>query len=311
MASASAVSAGIVNPVVLKKFTTFWLAMEQIELLRSTVNEIQEYTCENVLIDEPVHRIFHDSTERDLWVKKSQTENLSAFLDDHIAALPVVKNPFQTGKVMHSARIDVKLFFEALTAYFLKNNCIVDEDFCYDQLSNNRYNDICFANIVFCEGMNVRNNPYFADLPVYGNKGHHLHVKLSVPLENSRTVKKKHFLFPVDSENYYYGGTYSPVELSDEIDASAVQQLKDGLTEFYPHPYEIKEVRYGFRPTVKDRRPIIGCHSDHPNYYVFNGLGARGILNGCYFARELFLHIDQGKELLPEVDLSRFNLGNR
>ena len=34
--SASQVSAGIINPVVLKKFTTFWLAEEQIDFLKKT-----------------------------------------------------------------------------------------------------------------------------------------------------------------------------------------------------------------------------------------------------------------------------------
>jgi glycine/D-amino acid oxidase-like deaminating enzyme len=55
--------------------------------------------------------------------------------------------------------------------------------------------------------------------------------------------------------------------------------------EFYPHPFEIKDINFGFSPTVKDRRPIIGRHPEHHNLYVFNGLGARGILNGCYFPK--------------------------
>ena len=33
--------------------------------------------------------------------------------------------------------------------------------------------------------------------------------------------------------------------------------------------FEIKEVHFGFRPTVKDRRPILGKHSQHHNFYVF------------------------------------------
>ena len=58
--SASEVSAGIVNPLVLKKFTTFWLAAEQIESLVTTMSEIEAYTGQNYLIHENIHRIFHD-----------------------------------------------------------------------------------------------------------------------------------------------------------------------------------------------------------------------------------------------------------
>ena len=46
---ASQVSAGIVNPLVLKKFTTFWLAEEQIKFLTKTLTEIETYTGENYL----------------------------------------------------------------------------------------------------------------------------------------------------------------------------------------------------------------------------------------------------------------------
>src|SRR5690606_10747023 len=61
--SASQVSAGIVNPVVLKKFTTFWLAKEQIDFLNTSLNEIAEYTGKNYQINENIHRIFHDQKE--------------------------------------------------------------------------------------------------------------------------------------------------------------------------------------------------------------------------------------------------------
>lgn len=68
--SASQVSAGIINPVVLKKFTTFWKAQEQIDFLKDSLNEIKSYTGENYLINAPIHRIFHDENEQNLWLKK-------------------------------------------------------------------------------------------------------------------------------------------------------------------------------------------------------------------------------------------------
>ena len=68
----------------------------------------------------------------------------------------------------------------------------------------------------------------------------------------------------------------------------------------------MEEINVGFRPTVADRRPILGRHERHKNLYVFNGLGARGILNGCYFSKELFDFIEGKKDLLSEVNLTRF-----
>jgi glycine/D-amino acid oxidase-like deaminating enzyme len=303
---ASRVSAGVVNPVVLKKFTTFWLAKEQIDFLKITMKQIENYTGRNHLVVENIHRIFHDEKEKELWQSKSGTGELKTFLDPNFEEISVLTNPYGTGKVNQSARINVKDFFEDFFKYVEGKGMLVKEEFIYDQVIDDRYQDYQFKNLVFCEGMGVRNNPFFKTIPVIPNKGHHLKVRLSEKLDNQYTIKKKHFLFPLNEEFYYYGGTYDPNERENKIDDFSEQKLVEGLSEFYTPPFEIAEINYGFRPTVKDRRPILGNHSEHSNYYIFNGLGGRGILNGCYFSKLLYEHIENGKPLMPEVDLKRF-----
>lgn len=306
--SASQVSAGIINPVVLKKFTTFWKAQEQIDFLKDSLKEIKSYTGENYLINAPIHRIFHDENEQNLWLKKSANEELSNFLDQNFDRLEVVKNGFLTGKVNQSARLNVNGFFSGLFNYFENNDQLIKEKFDYSKLNpfESTYKDFTFKNIIFCEGMGVKDNPYFSEIAVNPNKGHHIKVKLSQPIPEKITIKKKHFLFPTGNGLYFYGGTYDREQLHHHIDESAVAQLVKGLSEFYPYDFEVEEVHFGFRPTVKDRRPIIGRHKTFGNLYVFNGLGARGILNGCYFSRDLFRFIEQGIPLHEEVSLNRF-----
>ncbi len=306
--SASQVSAGIINPVVLKKFTTFWKAQEQINFLKESLKEIESYTGENYLIEAPIHRIFHDENEQNLWLKKSGNEELSAFLDENFERLELVKNDFQTGKVNQSARLNVSGFFRGLFSYFEKKDHLAAEKFDYTQLnpSESTYKDFTFKHIIFCEGMGVKENPYFSEIMVNPNKGHHIKVKLSQPIPENITIKKKHFLFPTGNGLYFYGGTYDREQIHQHIDESAVEQLVKGLSEFYPYDFEVEEVHFGFRPTVKDRRPIIGRHQALDNLYVFNGLGARGILNGCYFARDLFRLIEEGIPLHEEVSMNRF-----
>jgi hypothetical protein len=306
--NASQISAGIVNPVVLKKFTAFWKAEEQISFLKKTLNEMESYLGKNFLINEPTRRIFHDEKEKELWLKKSKNDDLRNFLDPHFEKIEGVKNPFQTGKVNFSARLDVENFFAEMLKFLDTHHFLVKEKFDYSDLNseNNTFRNLKFKNIVFCEGMNVKNNPFFSEMPVSPNKGHHLKVKLSEKLSGNETLKKKHFLLPLDENFYYYGGTYDNEKSTEEIDESSKLQLINGLSEMYEKKFEIEEVNYGFRPTVKDRRPILGSHSKYKNFYIFNGLGSRGILNGCYFAKELFEHIENGTPLHPEVDWQRF-----
>ncbi|ASK32018.1 FAD-dependent oxidoreductase [Chryseobacterium sp. T16E-39] len=307
--SASQVSAGIINPVVLKKFTTFWLAQEQIDFLKESLREIESYTGKNYLINAPIHRVFHDESEQKLWLKKSDNSELSGFLNKDFYDLDGINNPFHTGKVNQSARLNVNGFFGDLFNYFNEHGQLIKEKFEYEKVNalDSVYKDISFKHIIFCEGMGVKNNPYFSDIAVIPNKGHHIRVKLLQAIQTDVTIKKKHFLFPIDGGLHFYGGTYDREQLHNHIDDSAVEQLRRGLSEVYPGDFEVSEVHFGFRPTVKDRRPIIGNHPEYRNFYVLNGLGARGILNGCYFSQSLYQHIEEGISLPDEVSLSRFS----
>ncbi|MEI7486506.1 MAG: FAD-dependent oxidoreductase [Chryseobacterium sp.] len=306
--SASQVSAGIINPVVLKEFTTFWKAQEQIDFLKHSLKEIETYTGRNYLIEAPIHRIFHDENEQNLWLKKSGNEDLQNFLDKKFDHLNIVKNDFLTGKVSQSARLDVNGFFNGLFSFLENKAKLIKEKFDYSKIDENSstYKNFKFKNILFCEGMGVKDNPVFSDIAVIPNKGHHIKVKLSTPIPENITIKKKHFLFPTYNGLYFYGGTYDREQLHHHIDDSAVEQLVKGLSEFYPYDFEVSEVNFGFRPTVKDRRPIIGRHFQNKNLYVFNGLGARGILNGCYFSKSLYDFIENDIPLDEEVSLDRF-----
>ena len=303
--SASFVSAGIINPAVLKRFTTFWLAQEQIDSLKKTFSEIEGYTHKNYLIEKPILRVFHDEKEKELWLKKS---NEISFLSNDFIKINSIKNPFGCGKVNHSARLNVRDFFTDLMNYLEQNSHLIKEKFDYNlvKTENSTYKDIQFKNIIFAEGMAVKENPYFSEIPVEANKGHHLEVKISEKIEDDFTIKKKHFIFPISENTYYYGGTYDREQTHHKIDDSAVEKLINALAEFYPNDFEVTQVKFGFRPTVKDRRPIVGAHSEFKNFYVFNGLGARGILNGNYFAINLYNHLENGEEIHPEVDLKRF-----
>jgi glycine/D-amino acid oxidase-like deaminating enzyme len=305
--SASHISAGIVNPLVLKRFTRFWLAQEQINALQITLKEIEDYTSVNYWINEPIHRILHDEMEREVWVKKSNRDDLKPFLNSEFETLKGVKNSFQSGKVLQSGRLNVGAFFRDLFFYLNLNDLLISAFFNYEEVhtEENTYQNIKFKNIVFAEGMAVRNNPFFKNIPLIPNIGHQLNLKLSENLGN-KTFKKKYFLFPMSENKYYFGGTHDRDYLENEINEDSVLDLKKSLEDFYENRYEVTAVNFAFRPTVEDRRPILGRHKTHQNLYVLNGLGARGILNGNYFAKDLFEFIENGKSLMDEVDLRRF-----
>jgi len=305
---ASKISAGMVNPVVLKKFTTFDNALEQINVLEQIFKEMSAYLKRPVIVEEHVYRIFHDDKEKETWTKKCKEENLSAFLDPEFTEFKGIQNPSGCGRIKHSFRVNVPVFFEEMVQFLKETNSYVEEVFDHSliQLEDNTYKEFEFSKIVFAEGIGVKENPFFNTIPIQVNKGHHLSVPIK-DLSLQGIVKKKHFLFSLENDLFYYGGTYDRDNESLQVDERAADQLERGLREIIEQEHSIHEVRYAFRPTVSDRRPILGNHSVHSNFYVFNGLGTRGLLNGSFFAEHLFNYCHLEIPLPEEVSISRFN----
>lgn len=304
---ASHISAGVCNPIVLKRFTKMWNAEPQMQYLQEIFKEIEAYLGKNYLIAQPVVRLFHDAKERETWLKKAQDENLKNYLSTNLLSLPQVKNPYGAAEVKDTCRLDVGRFFQDYFSYLKEANHLITAHFDYEALNleTKTYHDLAFDKIVFAEGISVSDNPYFQNLPVRPNKGHRLAISLDQTLE-SYTYKKRHFLFPLAGNEYFYGATYDRHDNDLEVHQEKVEELTTGLEETYPHPYKINKVYVGFRATVSDRRPILGRHPLYPFLYVLNGLGSRGVLNGTYFSKHLYDYIENGAAMKSEVDVQRF-----
>ncbi len=84
-----------------------------------------------------------------------------------------------------------------------------------------------------------------------------------------------------------------------------IQKLKKFITV----DFEVVDQVAGIRPTVTDRRPLVGRHPDSKlsRLFVLNGFGSRGVLIGPYAAKELIALIEEEEPLDAEMDISRFS----
>jgi glycine/D-amino acid oxidase-like deaminating enzyme len=69
---------------------------------------------------------------------------------------------------------------------------------------------------------------------------------------------------------------------------------------------QILEQKAGVRPTVLDRRPLMGEHPAYQGVYIFNGLGTKGYMMAPTLASELADFMLEQKPLDPETDIRRF-----
>uniref|UniRef100_UPI0039A41F9B NAD(P)/FAD-dependent oxidoreductase n=1 Tax=Ornithobacterium rhinotracheale TaxID=28251 RepID=UPI0039A41F9B len=306
--TASNVAAGVVNPVVLKRFTPVWQAIEQMDLLKKTFHEFEQLLGNKYFHQMPIYRVFANQKEQEIWHRKIQENTI---LEKYLAP-KIIDNKYESLKAEHgfgtmkeTGYVDITQLLADFKNQYKEH--FRNEKFDYTQLNvdNNTYQDLTFDKIVFAEGTKVLQNPYFGFIPVVPNKGQVLKVRTEEPLPHA-IVKSKCFLMPIGESEYYVGATYNREFQNEEATLEDRQKLQEQLEHFYTKRYQIIDEKVGTRPTVPDRRPIIGQHPAHPALYVLNGLGTRGTFNGPAMAKALYEAIEQGAEIDPQINIQRF-----
>tara|TARA_R110002050_G_scaffold184989_1_gene318755 strand:- start:9676 stop:10716 length:1041 start_codon:yes stop_codon:yes gene_type:complete len=307
----STVAGGLYNPVVLKRFTSVWQSKEQLDIALPMYNRIEETL--NVKLDYkiPVYRKFASLEEQNDWFAASDKPMLAEYLSTDI-----IKNEnksihatFGFGKVLKTGRIDVKTLIDAYKTDLLKKSIYVNESFNYDDLEVSdatiQYKNITSKYIVFAEGFGVVKNPYFNKLPLVPTKGELLIIH-SPQLKIDYVLKAGVFLIPLNNDLYIVGATYEWDDTTHVITSKAKETLLNKLDKLISCSYKIVDQVAGIRPTVKDRRPLVGQHQNYKNMYVLNGLGTRGVMIGPYVAKQLFNLIENEIPLEKDIDINRF-----
>ncbi len=316
--NASLTCAGMVNPVVLKRFSPVWQGKQQILHARQLMAELEDKLSLTLMHQFDILRVFHNEQEQKTWCDKATLPALDGLLDAQLYPAPSDKlhAPLGVGRVHWGGRVDVRALLTGYRAYLRDNDQLREETFDYQQLkvtdSGCTYGDIRARNVVFCEGFRLKNNPYFKTLPLNGNKGEVLTVRIP-DLKLSATVKSAVFLMPLPEcgeSVYFVGATYNWTDKDNRPSQAARTQLLDKLSKLLPADVfacvEVCSQHAGMRPTVSDRRPLLGRHPEHQRLFVFNGLGTRGVMLGASMATHLSQHLLDRQALPAEVDIARF-----
>jgi len=307
----SVVAGGLYNPVILKRFTPVWKSKEQLQIaLQMYRNLEQEF---HVILDYkiPVLRKFTSHEEQNNWFAASDKPHLSEYLSTKLIKNTnvCIEAPFGFGEVLQTGRIDVKNLIDTYKMYLLQNKIFFKEEFNFKALQIHldilEYNDIQAQYIVFSEGYGVHENPFFKELPLIPTKGELLTIH-APELNIDYVLKGPVFLIPLGQDLYLVGATYNWDETTNDITIKGKVELLTKLRTIITCPFDVVNHVAGIRPTVKDRRPLVGQHNVHKNMFVLNGLGTRGVMIGPYVAQQLYNFIEFGLPLEHEIDIKRF-----
>lgn len=308
---ASSVAVGIYNPVVLKRFSLIWNAQQQLDLMHQYFSEFRNLLGQNYIYEFPTRRVIKDENEIHAWNKKANQPEIKDFLDEKIHAFSHsdFETPLGFGEVKQTGRIDLGNCLNDFRNYLIQNNLYIDQSFAHSELkiseSEIQYKNIKAKKIVFCDGFGVTKNPFFSYLPVIGVKGEVL--KIRTENEVPKAIWKAHnFLMPIDRNVSVTASTYDRDDLTPVPTEKGKDEMIHHLKSFYKGNFEIVDQTAGIRPTIIDRRPVIGAHPNHDNILILNGMGTRGTLLAPAMTEELFDFSEHQKPIDKEANVSRF-----
>ena len=112
---------------------------------------------------------------------------------------------------------------------------------------------------------------------------------------------------PLGDDCYKVGATFNWDDKTLIPTKEGKLELMEKLKKVINVPYTIIDQTAGIRPTLKDRIPMVGIHSDFPQLAILNGLGTRGVMIAPSVAKNLFNHLEKGELLDKEIDIKRFD----
>jgi len=309
--NSSLAAAGIYNPVILKRFSLPQDAEEHLAYMKPFYKRIEDRLDIKFDIKIPIYRRFASVEEQNMWFITADKPKLEPFLDTVIKheKFKGIDAPFGYGRVKDTGYVDTTILIPAYQAWLKQSNLLKEETFQYDLLAVNddyiTYKDVTAKHIIFAEGFGIHQNPYFKTLPLDGTKGELLVIhapELQLPVGVNAGV----FILPIGNDLYKVGATYEWNDKTATPTVAGRAELIEKLNDVVSCPYEVVSHLAGVRPTVKDRKALIGTHPHFKNVHLLNGLGTRGVMLGPYMAKELYESIENGAIIKREINLNRF-----
>jgi glycine/D-amino acid oxidase-like deaminating enzyme len=306
--SSSSVATGIYNPVVLKRFSAVTHAQElmnfSIPFYAKTANGKFQHPMS-------IHRVFTKAAEQNKWIEALDKPALSLYMSSKLHENDIynIAAPHGFGEVLHTGRVDVNGLLHHARHNLARTHSFVQEQFDYNALKITdegvAYNQWTARHIVFAEGLGVKHNPWFATLPIIPNKGEWLEV-LCKGLQLTQMIKGSVFIVPLGNNRYRVGATYARTFEGSTPTAANRTWLINQFQKYTKLPFEVLFHGAGLRPTVPDRRPIVGTHPNFRSLSCVNGLGSRGVLWAPFLADLLVKHIYLNTSLPSNLQARRF-----
>jgi len=305
----SRVAAGLFNPITGKKMVKTWLADTLFPYLHQHYRDAEAITGERFFYPMPVYRPFLSIEEQNEWMAKSAAPELQSYIED-IATRPLypeVRDVYGGLILKQCGYLDTVAYIAAVRKLIEREAIFIEGTTPDKELIIDggvvRFKEYEAARIIFCNGTHT--NAWFGWLPIRPLKGEALRIQTSYPRE--LIINRGVYMVPATgSDIWRVGATHHFHDREPAVTEKARKELATKISELVSFPFIIVGQEWGLRPTTPDRRPLLGCHPELDQAFIFNGLGTKGVSLAPYFSEVLVRSIENGEPLHEEVNIERY-----
>ena len=310
--SSSHVAAGLYNPITGRKMVKTWNADKVFSGLEHYYEELERFLRIKFLNSSGIYRPFFSLEEQNDWQGRLGDGGFEAFVEEvksGKSSNEQIKDRFGGLYLKNAGYVNTTKMLEAFKKFYIRLGAYQELDFDFGELLEKEdsfgYGGSSYKKVIFCEGNNVRNNPYFKWLPLRPVKGEILDV--NIDYKESFILNRGVFMLPETTEGYSrVGSTYDNHRLDHEPTMEGLQYLTDKLGAIYTRRFDLVKHRAGIRPATLDRKPFMGRHPVKKELTIFNGLGTKGVSLAVYYAKQFAEYLMNEKPIDDEVNIERF-----
>lgn len=295
--SASSVAAGMFNPMSFRRIVEVWEAESHLTAMTETYRSIELVLGESLLHHLPIHKRIPNADYAKLW--NQQSSKLRWIEPLHYEANRENEGVVNGGGWLNLPRL-IALWQRHLTELGrFEKRALHTQD--TEDLRTGHWDAL-----IDCRGAHLRNASEVPNMDLRANRGEVLTIALqsgqTCNLPNHHILNFGKWTLPVGHNAWRLGASYewkredhTPDPETGNFLMEAMKTATDSQDVFTIRAHDV-----GIRPVSKDRRPMVGPCPKRDNWYLFNGLGTRGVLIGPKWAHHM-IELLQGNTQTPDI----------
>ncbi len=310
--AASRIAAGLINPVTGQRLVLKPAARAQLIAGRRLYSTLEQALSQRLYRPLPLLRLFRRPAERARWERRLGEPGYRDYLEPLASAQPPgVRAPYGIGVQRQTGQLDIPILLRRLRDWLQARDAWrrgriepAELEFCSSAV---RWGQVRAGQLIFCDGWEARQHPWFSRLPWQPVKGQILDLRLRAPALESSILNAGYWLLPRGNGRFRLGASYDrerpdrrPTPAARERLLQALDQLLDPLPGF-----SVERQLAGVRPATRDKQPFLGLHPRQSRLGICNGFGSKGGLMIPFYAERLAAHLLRGTALPPEADIVR------